>query len=219
MKYLVDEHHHGLMDDTYEKFHLCLGHRVRVKNKRARVDEFMNLLSEYEAMVVMDFKMKFEAVYYREKTTDFYEKKSSWHGSMIYSRYASAEREAAESVGDLLLDYHTTYFDHISSGDSKQDYVAVMSQFDAKCRRVSSDFLHIRALYFQLDNTRCYKKGHLLLGLYKITISYGMQLNAYIHTGVQDGRGSIGAHCATAMRHVHKYCNMGHDVITSSEIV
>jgi len=47
-------------------------------------------LGDYDAAIVMDFKMKFESIYYREKTTDFYEKKgSSWHGVMVYTRYST----------------------------------------------------------------------------------------------------------------------------------
>jgi hypothetical protein len=104
----------------------------------------MNLVAEHKAMVVMDFKMKFESIYYREKTTDFYGKKGlSWHKSMLYSRYTSAEREEAE---ESLLEYHITYFDHILSGESKQDSVAVISYFDAVFRRIVNDFPLIRGL-------------------------------------------------------------------------
>jgi len=213
----VDSQHQVLLSDAMEKLMLYLGHRVRVKNQRDRIDEIMASLSEHEAMVVMDFKMKFESLYFREKTTDFYGKKGlSWHGSMVYSRYTSSEREASE---ESLLDYHITYYDHISSGDSKQDYVAVMSYFEAVCRRITTELPHVRSLYVQSDNARCYEKGNLIVGLHRIAQAYGLNMLTYVHTGIQDGKGCIDAHFATAMRHVHRYCNMGHDIVTSAELV
>ena len=139
---------------------LYLGHCVRVKNQRDCIDEIMASLLEHEAMAVMDFKMKFESMYFREKTTDIYGKKGlSWHGSMVYSRYTLSEREAAE---ETLLDYHITHYNHISSGDSKQDYVAVMSYFEAVCQRITTELPHVRSFYVQVDNAPCYKKGNLV---------------------------------------------------------
>ena len=111
------------------------------------------------------------------------------------------------------------YLDHISTGDSKQDYIAVMSYFDAACKDIKARFPHIVNLYVQSDNARCYKKGNLVFALYKITEKYNLTICSYIHTGVQDGKGCIDAHFSMAMHHVLMYCNMGSDVITPIELV
>eukprot|EP00957_Ditylum_brightwellii_P055843 4230984-Ditylum_brightwellii.AAC.1 len=74
---------------------------------------------------------------------DFYSKKSlPWHGGLLYTRYTATEQEEAEncqheaqtgSRGKYnLLEYHITYFDCILSGDSKQNYVAIMPAVTAK---------------------------------------------------------------------------------------
>ena len=140
MRLSVDPQHHLLLDDAAKKLHLCLGHRVRVKNQRSRIDELMQDVAEDEAMIVMDFKMKFEPVCFREKTLDFCGKKGlSWHGSMVHSRHTAAEKDAPAEAGDSLLDCHITCHDHVSSGDSKQDHVAVLSCFEATCRRINNE--------------------------------------------------------------------------------
>mmetsp|Transcript_50118 Transcript_50118/g.60491 ORF Transcript_50118/g.60491 Transcript_50118/m.60491 type:complete len:344 (-) Transcript_50118:695-1726(-) len=95
----------------------------------------------------------------------------------------------------------------------------MMLYFEAVCRRIVSDLPHVHALYIQSDNARCYKKSNLLFGVFKIAQAYGLQLSSYIHTGVQDGKGPIDAHFATAMKHVHRCCAMGHDVVTSTKLV
>jgi hypothetical protein len=105
---------------------------------------------------------------------------SWWHGSTMYSRYTPQEIEE----NDNLLDYNITYFDHISTGDRKQDYVAVMSYFEAVCMHIVNRFPHIKNVYIQSDNAQCYKKGNLVFGLFKIAEENGLILRAFIHTGV-----------------------------------
>ncbi len=226
----VNENHHAILNDATDKLLLYWGHRVRVRNQRSRIDAIMDSLASHEGMIVMDFKMKFESVYFREKTTEFYGKKGlSWHGALLYTRYTHEEQTSAAIRQEMapsgsrdkhdLLDYHITYFDHISSGDSKQDHVAVWAYFDAVLRKMRECLPHVKAIYVQSDNARCYKKGTLLLGMYKTAKAYGIKILSYVHTGVQDGKGSIDAHFSTAMRHVHRYCSMGNDVITSAQLV
>jgi hypothetical protein len=77
---------------------------------------------------------------------------------------------------------------------------------------------HIKNDFIQSDNAQCYEKGNLGFGLCKIAEEYGLILRAFIHTGVQDGKGCIDAHFATAMKHVFQYCTMSNDVITPIEL-
>ena len=68
--------------------------------------------------------MKFQSMYYREKTLEFYGKKGeSWNGIIIYSRYTKDQIESSE---DPLMPHHISYYDKISSGDTTQDWIAVL---------------------------------------------------------------------------------------------
>jgi len=209
----IDPMHASLLDDCTHKIHLYRGHRIRVRNQREAIDELLDGLLLNQALIVLDFKMKFEAMYYREKTTDFYAKKGdSWHGAMAYTRYITPSTEDVQP-------HHISYYDHISSGDTTQDYQAVLSYFEAVCMRIKSDFPHVRQIYVQSDNARCYKTPELVYGVFEIAKQNGLELLRYIHTGVQDGKGPIDGHFATAMKHVSKYCNMGNNVVTPIDIV
>jgi hypothetical protein len=55
--------------------------------------------------------------------------------------------------------------------------------------------------------------------MYKIAKYHGLELVIYIHTGVQDGKGPIDGHFATAMAHVQQFCNRGNDILTPEDIV
>mmetsp|Transcript_50118 Transcript_50118/g.60492 ORF Transcript_50118/g.60492 Transcript_50118/m.60492 type:complete len:83 (-) Transcript_50118:1852-2100(-) len=79
MKSFVDSKHHDLLADANDKMLLYLAHRCRVKNQRHRINEVMEHLLEHEAMVVMNFKMKFESMYFQEKQLNFMGRKAC-HG-------------------------------------------------------------------------------------------------------------------------------------------
>lgn len=96
-----------------------MGHRVCVTNQRYHIRKYLDELKCNQSFMVMDFKIKFQSMYYREKTTQFYGKKGeSWHGTMVYSRYTKQEKEDYQTT---LMPHHITYYDCISSGDTIQD--------------------------------------------------------------------------------------------------
>jgi hypothetical protein len=71
----IHVNHHALLNECNLKLQLYFGHRIRVLAQREAIDELLQRLPLDQALIVMDFKMKFEAMYYREKTLDFYGKK------------------------------------------------------------------------------------------------------------------------------------------------
>eukprot|EP00957_Ditylum_brightwellii_P028341 2140484-Ditylum_brightwellii.AAC.1 len=75
VKKKVDIAHGQLLDDAAEKLIFFFGHWFRVLGQQGCIDEVLLKLKSNEAMIVMDFKMKYKAIYYQEKTTDFYGKK------------------------------------------------------------------------------------------------------------------------------------------------
>ena len=136
----------------------------------------------------MDFKMKFEMKYYREKTSKFNGKKGlSWHGCMIYSRYTEQEKQEQEG----LLPFKINYIDHISSGDTKQDWKAVLSYFEACLLQIKKELPHVDELYLDTDNAKCYKNPELILLLNIIAKHHGFKIITFIHTGVQDGKSAL----------------------------
>lgn len=71
----------------------------------------------------------------------------------------------------------------------------------------------------QTDNARCYETPELILGIYIVSHSLGLKLLTYLHTGVQDGKGSIDGHFAIAIKHIVRHCNSGNNVVTPLQIV
>jgi hypothetical protein len=103
-----------------------MGHILRVTNQRLAISNELEALQTKSLVVyiMIDYKMKMLPVYFREKTLEHYGKKGmSWHGAMLYMKQKCEDDDDRDKLADLL----TTYYDHISDGDSKQDWVAVLS--------------------------------------------------------------------------------------------
>ena len=120
-------HNIRALEGCNTKMVLFLGHRLRVMNQQVAIKNMFlgmehpceqNNTSD-ECVIVVDYKMKFEPCYYREKTVDHYGKRGiSWHGAMV-SYYAMEE---VNGVQVPVL--HKFYMDHIIENENKQDVTA-----------------------------------------------------------------------------------------------
>ena len=199
---------HVLLDNCAEKFQLYLAHLVRVHNQRERIQEIHDGLKPGECLILMDYKMKFDPVYFREKTLEHFGKKGlSWHGAMVY--YCCPDDSSVIKI---------CYYDHISCGDSKQDWPAVFSITEGIVMQLKRDLSHITEVNIQTDNAKCYQNGNLAFGLFMMFKKHNLSLRSYIHTETQNGKGSIDAHFAVAMRHVLNFVNMGSNVISPVQL-
>ena len=63
------------MDDCTLKIKLFMGHCIRLHNQRMCIVEIKKELGPSQALILMDFKMKFEPLFYREKSTQFMERR------------------------------------------------------------------------------------------------------------------------------------------------
>jgi hypothetical protein len=66
---------HVLLLDCRHTMKLYCAHHIRVLRQRKAIDNTLVTMPENQAHVFLDFKMKFEAMYYCEKTLEFYGKK------------------------------------------------------------------------------------------------------------------------------------------------
>ena len=203
-----------------EKIHLYMGHRVRVLNQQIAIRDAIEGM-EYrceankhsnEAHVILDYKMKFEALYFREKTTEHYGKRGiSWHGAMIlFFVYDEKLKKAVKQ---------TIYFDDVSFGENKQDALAVISLVECLLMRLRKRLPHVMKVSLQSDNASCYMSPSLLLMLPILSVVHGIQVVRFIHTGVQDGKSSLDAHFASFARWVMEYLKEGHNALTASQLV
>lgn len=206
LRYNLSNTHHDILSDSEQKAKLLMGHLLRVHNQRKRIQQLHDHLQTHDAMLVMDYKMKYEPVYFREKTVEHYGKRGmSWHGTMIYTIGSDMTKKIS-------------YLDHISTGDSKQDWKAVLSIFEGILIHLKDKFPFVKRLYVQSDNAKCYQNGKILLGIMLLCKEHALELGSFVHTETQDGKGLIDAHFAVAMALVMTFVNMGNNVISPRQL-
>jgi hypothetical protein len=90
--HVSDQSLQHVLSDCSNKAKLYLAHRVRVINQQMAIAQVVQDIRAdcavsgccSKALVVVDFKMKQEPMYFREKTVEHYGKRGiSWHGAMI----------------------------------------------------------------------------------------------------------------------------------------
>lgn len=214
-----------ITDDCSEKARLFFGHRLRVINQQIAVQKLVDAMEERcvstgisgEAIVTLDFKMKLEPLYYREKTVDHYGKRGiSWHGALVH--YFEFNDDIQHSRSPSATDTKI-YYDHLSLDDSKQDRDSVLSLVEAVIIRLRKDLPSINCITLLSDNATCYQNWLLPLIVPYLAWIHGITIKRIIHSETQDGKSVLDAHFARAMQTLIEWVKEDHDCTTPTQAV
>ena len=167
------------IDNCYMKAVLFMGHRISVSNQKINIQEIFNKMKKtcestgscQEAVVVIDYKMKMQPIYYRETTLEHYGKRGmSWHGAML--QFYSLE----QSDGSKTARLNKIYFDHISENGNKQDKASVFSMVEAIVIDIVTKYPNIKEITLVSDNASNYQNTMILLVLPMISYAYGLMI-------------------------------------------
>jgi hypothetical protein len=199
------------------------GQCARVANQRLAIAEIheriekdcleLKLEQPREAVIVMDYKMKYVSQYYRQKSIEHFAKRGiSWHGFLVifYTYDVASGKVEREHV----------YGDQIVRGTNKQDGHAVAALLEVFLFQLVSSrvFQNLEHVTIQSDNANYYHSNNLILALPFIGLSVGISIDRYIHTETCDGKGLIDAHFAMGMRHVDRYIGEGNNATSPGEV-
>jgi hypothetical protein len=156
------------VEDSYQKMMLYQAHIVRVVNQQnalTRIQQTLQDLCEFERnqrakrlYIIIDFKMKWEAMYQREKSTDHYGKRGiSWHGCRIEFYLWNEVKGKAES--------HVVKVDQILAGANKQDGMTVLALLEALQAYCAVEFPGAEITFLQSDNASNYQSKHVVCGI------------------------------------------------------
>jgi hypothetical protein len=199
------------VSDCQEKAVLFMAHRMRVVNQQVSIQKVLNIMKmncvnygTKQCVVTIDYKMKLDPIYYREKTVDHYGKRGmSWHGSMI--QYYTMEDLQGTSTPML----NKVYLDHMVDNENKQDKFAVFSIVEAIILAIKKKMPYIEKITFQSDNAGCYQNTMLMLLLPCLSYANGIEISRLIHTETQDGKSVLDAHFARSMQLITSWCKEG----------
>ena len=186
---------------AHEKAILYMGHRLCVLNQQVAIEKTLDSMRQNflngitECFVTIDYKMKLDPIYYREKTVDNYGKKGMiWYGAMM--QYYTME----ETDGIRTPQLTKYYMDQIIDNENKQDKLAVFSLLEAVIIGIEEKLPEFSKIILRSDNAGCYQNTLLMLFIPYLAYTHGKKITRFLHTEAQDGKCVLDAHFASSMQ-------------------
>ena len=206
-----------VIDECQNKFRLFMGHRARCTNQNnaisnIEIDMKTSCMDrknkEVTAIMIGDFKMKFEPISSRETTVDHYGKRGiSWHGFCVifYLSQVTTDKDGVTKEEPVK---YTVYLNQLLCDSNKQDSLSVFSLLDAAMAQIAEELPFITKLILQTDNAKSYSNNFLLCAISVLNVTYHNKLLAiseFIHTEIQDGKTILDAFFARSMKFINNW--------------
>lgn len=214
------------LENCLLKSRLFLGHRLRVTNQQIAMKQIIHEMKmnckqlgfSETALIVVDFKMKLDPTYWREKTVDHYGKRGmSWHGALIqFYTMNPPDDDNNQSEEPVLSKF---YLDQICGNDSKQDKFAVVSLLESILIAIKRQHPHIKKIILQSDNAGCYQNVSHFYMIPYLSYVHGIEIVRFIHSETQDGKSVLDAHFARSMQAIYAWCKEGNNCLTPTQAV
>ena len=144
------------------------------------------------AIVVIDFKMKFEAKSARETTKEHYAKRGmSWHG-ILFQYFEKVEVEdvvGGKQVTRQEVVKKNVYLDQILAHGNDQSVSSVVAFLEAGLKWLDKNLPFIDEIVLQSDNAECYNSNELRIFICLVNTYSRIKIIRYIFTETQDGKG------------------------------
>ena len=174
-----------------------MAHRVRYKNQSNAINQVKQDMidrikawndSDIHALMIIDFKMKFEPLSAREITLDHYGKGGiGWNG--VHIMYFKLE-EVEDDNGNVTKEpaQYSVYMDQILAEGNKQDSICVASLLYTVLKQISVDLPFIGNITLQSDFANSYQNIILICVIALLNSCYQLvlKIKTFIHTETQD---------------------------------
>ena len=195
-----------VIDGIAHKFKLFLAHQTRCQCQSfaiSQIEENMKELcmrsngSTIHAMIIIDFKMKYEVKSSRESTVEHYGKRGlGWHGmAIIFYFYDHLENATHKNI---------VYLDQIMNDSNIQDSGTVIGLLEVGFQAIIKELPFITEAVLVSDNASSYQ-NHLLtfmIGIYNQKFEDKLFISSIVHSETQYGKTLLDAHFATTNRHL-----------------
>ena len=148
----------SVIDGIKDKFRLFLAHQARCQCQSVAIslleDDIKELCvqskgKQIKALIIMDFKMKFESKSSRETTVEHYGKRGiGWHGFAVIFYLLDTNGEPYKNI---------IYLDQILSDDNSQDALTVVALLEIMVSSLISELPYIKEAVITSDNASCYQ--------------------------------------------------------------
>jgi len=216
-----------VIHNTSEKFRLYMAHVCRCTCQSqylSFIDQGLKRECMFtkgkktKALMIIDFKMKFETMSVRESTLEHFGKRGiGWHGCAIIYYLYKVKTDDKNNIeydtnGSEIYEprKNIVYIDQILESSNKQDGMMVISLLEAALVAINDQLPFIDEIILQSDNAMSYQNPQVLFGVHLLNVKY--QNNIYVgeftHSETQDGKTLLDAHFASMNKHLLSFMKM-----------
>jgi len=188
------------------------GHKVRAAWQDHFTKKVLNSITESDAFVIIDYKMKILPMYFQENQKKYFGKQgNSLLGGLVYTRKNGGGIQM--SFVDLVLD------------DNSQDAWCVQPCLFELVRLVCSQFASVCNIHVQSDNAGNFNTRNHLEFIYQMNIckwfvegDRNVNIRRWIFTEPQCGKSLLDAHFSFVMIVLNNYVDAGNDAGSPDDI-
>ena len=179
--------------------------RRSCNQEKAKQDRLQNLTTS-EAIIVMDWAMKFQQMKFREKQSEWFGKLGlSWHISSVIFKDENSKEVEVLSYAHL--------FDSCT-----QDWYGVASILEDLLVKLKSTHPSISQVYLRSDEAGCYHNNSLITALPGIGERTGISVRRFDHCEPQHGKDICDRILCPMKAVIRTICNEGHDILMANDM-
>ena len=179
---------------------------LRSCNQNKAKEDLLQNLSTSEAIIVMDWAMKFQQMKYREKQSEWFAKRGLiWHISSVVFK--------DEKSKDVEVQSYAHLFD-----SCKQDWYSVTSILEDLLFKLKSSNPSISQVYLRSDEAGCYHNNSLVAALLSIGERTSIVVKRLDHSEPQHGKDICDRILCPLKAAIRIFCNEGHDILTANDM-
>ncbi|XP_071161321.1 uncharacterized protein [Mytilus edulis] len=209
---IVDEIDHDL-SRAQEQIMTWKAHCVRTVHQDQAKQTVLGNLKPHQALIVMDWAMKFLPVRHREAQSDFFGKKGvSWHVSSVVTLDIEAEPEFKTN-----FNVHTLV--HILELGN-QGWFSVAHIITDLLQKLPLILPLVTEIFLKSDNAGCYHCVPLISYIQNINVNGGLPVKIlqYNFSEAQSGKDICDAKTSHCKMHILRYSGEGHDVLSAEDM-
>ncbi|CAH3019314.1 unnamed protein product [Porites evermanni] len=186
------------ISNAIDKIERWKAHILRAVHQDVAKDDILNNMTPEQALIIMDWAMKFLPLKYRETQGEWFGKKGlSWHVTAVITK--PKEEFEVRTYVHLL--------DHCS-----QNWFAVASIYENTLMEIKRKSPEINEAFVRSDNAGCYHCALLLLSIPGISQRTGVTTSRYDFSESNSGKDICDRHISPLKSHIRQYVNAGNDV-------
>ncbi|KAK3108141.1 hypothetical protein FSP39_001889 [Pinctada imbricata] len=193
------------IDVAESKIQNWKSHIMRSANQDLARSLLLSGMDYGEALIIMDWAMKFLPIAYREKQSDWYGQKGvNWHVCVCIYKDE-----------DGILKQRT--YAHIMDS-AKQDWIAVATLIQHILSIIQTQIPGIKQVYLRSGNAGCYHCGNLWLAIPEISQRTGIHIARYDFSEAQNGKSYCDSKIAHMRSQIMKVAASGSDVLNVADM-